>query len=88
MYPGNVKIESVCLSLDHDCLVPSNYGWSREKVPKVLSRCHTKRRTGRARPSFGMTPTFQKKKKKKYEDDKNKKRTRNKIEKKNTQKLG
>ncbi len=33
----------------------------REKVPKFLSRCHTKRRTGaqgRARPSFGMTPTF------------------------------
>ncbi len=35
-----------------------------EKVPNVLSR-HTKRRMGRARPSFGMTPTFQKKKKKK-----------------------
>ncbi len=36
-----------------------------EKVPNVLSCCHTKRRTGaqgRARPSFGMTPTFQKKK--------------------------
>ncbi len=34
---------------------------SRKKVPNVLSRCHTKRRTGvwgRARPSFGMTPTF------------------------------
>ncbi len=33
----------------------------REKVPNVLSRCHTKRRTGargRDRPSFGMTPTF------------------------------
>ncbi len=32
-----------------------------EKVPNVLSRCHTKRRTGargRARPTFGMTPTF------------------------------
>ncbi len=31
-----------------------------EKVPNVLSRCHTKRRTGargRAHPSFGMTPT-------------------------------
>ena len=40
----------------------------RKKVPYGLSRCHTKRRTGargRARPSFGMTPTFQKKKKKK-----------------------
>ena len=39
----------------------------REKVPNVLSHCHTKRRTGargRARPSFGMTPTYQKKKKK------------------------
>ena len=39
-----------------------------KKVPNVLSRCHTKRRTGargRARPSFGMTPTFQQKKKKK-----------------------
>ncbi len=38
------------------------------KTPNVLSRCHTKRRTGargRARPSFGMTPTFQKKKKRK-----------------------
>ncbi len=37
---------------------------SCEKIPYVLSRCHTKRRTdarGRARPSFGMTPTFQKK---------------------------
>ncbi len=37
----------------------------REKVPNVLSRCHTKRRTGargRDRPFFGMTPTFQKKK--------------------------
>ncbi len=33
----------------------------RKKVPNVLSRCHTKRRKGtrgRARPSFGMTPTF------------------------------
>ena len=33
----------------------------REKVSNGLSRCHTKRRTGalgRARPSFGMTPTF------------------------------
>ena len=35
----------------------------RKKVPNVLSRCHTstKRRTGargRARLSFGMTPTF------------------------------
>ena len=33
-----------------------------EKVPNLLSRCHTKRRLGghgRARPSFGMTPTFQ-----------------------------
>ncbi len=32
-----------------------------KKVPNVLSRCHTKRRTGargRAPPSFGMTPTF------------------------------
>ncbi len=32
-----------------------------EKVPNVLSRCHTKRRTdtqGRPHPSFGMTPTF------------------------------
>ncbi len=31
------------------------------EVPNVLSRCHTKRRTGArgsARPSFGMTPTF------------------------------
>ena len=40
---------------------------SSEKVPNVLSRCHTKRRTGahgRALPSFGMTPTFQKWKKK------------------------
>ncbi len=39
----------------------------REKVLYVLSRCHTKRRIdvrGRAQPSFGMTPTFQKKKKK------------------------
>ena len=29
----------------------------REKVPNVLSRCNTKRRTG-ATTSFGMTPTF------------------------------
>ncbi len=39
-----------------------------KKVPNVLSRCHTKRRTGargRARPSFGMKPTFLKKKKRK-----------------------
>ena len=41
------------------------YIWAvlREKVPNVLSRCHTKRRTGthgRARPSFGMTPTVKK----------------------------
>ncbi len=38
---------------------------SRKKVPNVLSRCHTKRTIGacgRAHPSFGMTPTFQKKK--------------------------
>ena len=36
----------------------------REKVPNVLRRCHTKIRTGTrgcACPSFGMTPTFQKK---------------------------
>ena len=34
---------------------------SRKKVPNGLSRWHTKRRIGvhgRARPSFGMTPTF------------------------------
>ncbi len=33
---------------------------SREKVPNVLSRCHTKRKIGvrgRAHPSFRMTPT-------------------------------
>ena len=33
----------------------------RKNVPNVLSCCHTKIRTGargRARPSFGMTPTF------------------------------
>ena len=40
------------------------YIWAvlREKVLNVLSRCHTKRRTGtrgRAHPSFGITPTFQ-----------------------------
>ena len=32
----------------------------RKKGPNVLSRCHTKRRTGAhdlARPTFGMTPT-------------------------------
>ncbi len=32
-----------------------------KKVPNVLSRCHTKRKTGlhgRTHPSFGMTPTF------------------------------
>ena len=35
-----------------------------EKVPNGPSRCHTKRRMGArgcAHPSFGMTPTFQKK---------------------------
>ncbi len=45
-----------------------SFGLHWEKVPNVLSRCHTKRRTSarrRAHPSFGMTPTFQKKKKKK-----------------------
>ncbi len=34
---------------------------SREKVPNVLSQCHTKRSMGvrgRAHTSFGMTPTF------------------------------
>ncbi len=34
---------------------------SCEKVPNVLSRCHTKRRMcvcGSAHPSFGMTPTW------------------------------
>ncbi len=39
----------------------------REKVPNVLSHCHTKRRTGaggRARPWRGLTPTIGKKKKK------------------------
>ena len=30
----------------------------REKVPNVLSHCHTKRRMP-VHPSFGMTPTFQ-----------------------------
>ncbi len=45
-----------------------NMKWAAvcEKVPYGLSRSHTKRRTGArgcARPSFGMTPTFQKKKK-------------------------
>ncbi len=35
----------------------------REKVPNVLSRCHTKRRMDGTRPTFGMTPTgFLKKK--------------------------
>ncbi len=43
-----------------------HYIWDalREQVPNVLSRYHTKRRTGargRARASFGMTPTYQKK---------------------------
>ncbi len=42
--------------------VCSRVTWAelREKVPNVLSRCHTKRRAGargRTRPSFGMTPT-------------------------------
>ena len=40
----------------------------REKVPCALSRCHTKGMMGMrgcADPSFGMTPTIQKKKKKK-----------------------
>ena len=34
---------------------------SRKKVPYTLSQCHTKRMmdiSGRAHPSFGMTPTF------------------------------
>ncbi len=39
---------------------------SRKKVPNDgLSRCHTERRMfvcGRARPSFGMTPTLKRKK--------------------------
>ncbi len=46
---------------------PDTWASLREKVPNVLTRCQTKRRTGargRASPSFGMTPTFQKKKKK------------------------
>ncbi len=41
---------------------------SSGKVSNGLSRCHTKRRMdahGRVHPTFGMTPTFQKKKKKK-----------------------
>ncbi len=41
---------------------PSGRGVPHENVPKGLSRCHTKRRTGargRARPSYGMTPTFE-----------------------------
>ncbi len=33
-----------------------------KKMPNVRSRCHTKRRMGRADPSFGLTPTFQEKK--------------------------
>ncbi len=35
--------------------------YATRKIPNVLSRCHTKRRTGtcgNACPSFGMTPTF------------------------------
>ena len=42
-----------------------------KKVPNVLSRCHAKRRKcarGRARPSFGMTPTFPKKKRKRKKE--------------------
>ncbi len=44
------------------CLVSVSILWAafHEKVPNVLSRCHTKRRAGaapRARPSFGMTTT-------------------------------
>ncbi len=49
----------------------------RKKVPNVLSRCHTKRKTdacGSACPSFGMTPTFQKKKKKKKEEEEKEKK--------------
>ncbi len=46
-----------------ECILVHNDKWAapRKKVPNVLSRCHTKRRTGawgRASPSFGMTPTF------------------------------
>ncbi len=43
-------------------------GGATGKVPNILSRCHAKCRTGargHARPSFGMTPTFQLKIKKK-----------------------
>ncbi len=48
------------------CHGRKGYTWAvlHEKVPSGLSCCHTKRRTV-ARPSFGMTPTFQKKKSKK-----------------------
>ena len=49
---------------DHTFMLTNRWVASRENV---LSRCHTKRRTGvhgRTRPSFGMAPTFQKKKNK------------------------
>ena len=38
--------------------------WAKlcEKVPNVLSRCHTKRRTGPRGPYFGLTPTLKKNK--------------------------
>ena len=48
-------------SIRHVCI----WAVSCKKVPNILSRCHTKRRTGaigRTIPSFGMTLTFQKKK--------------------------
>ena len=72
-----------------------------EKVLNVLSHCHTKRRTGalgHARPSFGMTPTFQKRKKSQFFFHKNhnftkitiffskKRKNKNKKEKKKTTK--
>ncbi len=64
--PASRRLQSI---IKHICDSKNCYSWISfhkwaawsEKVPNVLSRCHTKKRTGargRARPSFGMTPTF------------------------------
>ena len=55
------------LKVRYSCLLLLVRAAARERVPNVLSRCHTKRRTsvcGRARPSFGIKPTYKKKRKK------------------------
>ncbi len=61
VFRHTADIQDMDISPYDECKFRFNiWAASREKVPNVLSRCHTNRRAGAAtlaRPSFGMTTT-------------------------------